>query len=177
MEKCWFVLRHPTYQPPPDDSIRQGVPDGRLCLGHLLPNLRDLDAVINRREFEPFELDMMPGQPSTSYNFSWDDHHSRAVGVMGKASVPIASGIPGLDAEASIGALFRRKVASHHHFARLDYWITFPSRLYVHECLKRQEVSDGERPHQARLVRLWSLDHIHDHRPGSRPWLRGLGGG
>lgn len=56
--------------------------------------------------------------------------------------MPIASGIPSLDAEASIGALFSWGVASHHHFARLDYWVTFPSRVYVRKWLKRQEVSD-----------------------------------
>ena len=104
--------------------------------------------MINRCEFEPFELDMMPDQPSTSYNFSWDDHHSRAVGVMGKASVPIASGIPGLDVEASTGALFSRRVASHHHFARLN--------LYVHECLKRQEVSDHIKRISS-VVGVWTI--------------------
>ncbi|KAG7290047.1 hypothetical protein NEMBOFW57_000039 [Staphylotrichum longicolle] len=93
-------------------------------------------------DFEPFEMEMMPGQPSTTYNFTWSDSSSRAVGVLGKASVPIASGIPGLDATASIGALFGKKVANYSHFARLDYWMTFPSRLYVNDCLRRREVED-----------------------------------
>ena len=142
MDKCWFVLRQPTYRPPPDDSIRQGIPDGPLCLGHLVPSLRDLDAVINRQDFEPFEMEKMPGQPSTTYDFTWSDSSSRAVGVLGKASVPIASGIPGLDATASVGALFGKKVANYSHFARLDYWMTFPSRLYVNDCLRRRQVDD-----------------------------------
>ena len=142
MDKCWFVLRQPTYRPPPDDSLSRGIPDGPLCLGHLIPSLRHLDVVINNDEFVPFERKMMPGQPTTTHNFTWDSDATRTVGVLGEASVPIASGIPGLDATASVGVLFGKRIANYERFARLDQWTTFPSRRYVDMCLKKQEVVD-----------------------------------
>ncbi len=155
MERCWFILRHSTYRPPSDESLRWGLPDGPLCLGHLVSNLGSLD-VINRRDFEPFPEDMMPGQPSTTHDLPWSDDDSRTVGVTGTTSLPILNGIPGVDAEATVGAVFRKRVARHHNFARLDFWTTSPSRLYVSKCLELREVSEHIK-RVSSLFGAWSM--------------------
>lgn len=142
MDKCWFVLEQVHYPPPPDDNIRQGIPSAPLCLGHLIPSLRQLDHVINATEFLPFERRMKPSRPTTRHEFEWDHASSREVGVFARASLPLAGVVPGVEATASIGGLFSRKVADHRRFASLEQWITCPTRTYVDKCLKTAEVQD-----------------------------------
>lgn len=140
MDKCWFVLKQ-AYEPPPDDSLRRGSPDGPLCLGHIIPSLSQLDHVVNREEFVPFERKMMPGKPHTRINFSWDDEKCRELGLMGTAKVPIAA-VAGVDVSASIGGLFSKRVTNRHEFSRLDQWTMTPSRPYVNQCLNAKEVEE-----------------------------------
>ena len=107
MDKCWFVLKQ-AYEPPPDDSLRQGTPDGPLCLGHLVRNPKQLDHVVNLVEFVPFERRMMPAKPHTRVNFTWDHATGRDVGLLGFACLPTAAAA-GVDVSASIGACSENK--------------------------------------------------------------------
>ncbi|KAK4150681.1 hypothetical protein C8A00DRAFT_36698 [Chaetomidium leptoderma] len=109
MDKCWFVLKQVHYYPPSDDAIRQGTPDAPLCLGYLIPSLRHLDHVINATEFLPFERRMKPSRPTSRHDFVWDYAAEREVGLLGRASLSIAGIIPGVDATATMGALFSKK--------------------------------------------------------------------
>jgi hypothetical protein len=140
MDKCWFVLKQVHYYPAPDDSIKQGIPDAPLCLGHLVPSLRHLDHVINATEFLPFEKRMKPSRPTTRHDFVWNHEAEREVGVLAKASVPLAGVVPGVDATATVGALFSKQVSNYRQFGALEQWITSPTRAYINRCLRTEEV-------------------------------------
>jgi hypothetical protein len=153
MDKCWFVLKQVHYYPPPDDCIRQGIPEAPLCLGHLVPSLRQLDHVINAEEFVPFEKRMMPSCATTRHDFVWDQTHSREVGVLGRASLPLVGAVPGVEASAALGGLFSKHVANYHRFSSLEQWITSPTRSYINKCLRTREVQ--EHIARASAVRGW----------------------
>lgn len=141
MDKCWFVLKQTHYPPPPDESLQKGKPDGPLCLGHLIPSLRQLDQVINVEEFRDF-MPKMKVWRSDTIDFTLDQSTGRDVGLSGQASFPIANGIPGVNATASIGALFGKRVANHYQFSRLEKYIVNPTTTWINDSIDTDEVKN-----------------------------------
>ncbi|GAB1321061.1 hypothetical protein MFIFM68171_11271 [Madurella fahalii] len=141
MDKCWFVLKQTHYPPPPDESLRKGKPDGPLCLGHLIPSLRQLDQVINMEEFVDF-MPKMKVWRSDTIDFTFDQNTGRDVGLLGQVSLPVAEGIPGVNATASVGALFSKRATNHYQFSRLELYIMNPTTAWINDSIDTAEVKD-----------------------------------
>uniref|UniRef100_UPI00315B3FF8 RCD-1-2 n=1 Tax=Neurospora crassa TaxID=5141 RepID=UPI00315B3FF8 len=54
----WFPLKQTHYPPPTIPSMKTGHPTGPISIGHIIPDLRHLDNVINCKGFEPFPPNM-----------------------------------------------------------------------------------------------------------------------
>ncbi|KAK5655317.1 hypothetical protein OQA88_5884 [Cercophora sp. LCS_1] len=117
--------------------MRAGRPNGPLSLGHLVPDLRRLDQVINTDGFEPFPPGMEVIGPRRLTNFTWDESNTREVALLGKVGVPSGTG---LDGSVTLGGLFSRKVRRYSEFGCLETWMVNPTRAYVARSLEGEEV-------------------------------------
>lgn len=169
MDKCWFVLKQTHYPPPPDESLLRGIPDGPLCLGHLVPSLRQLDQVINVEEFKEFPRKMRVWRHDT-IDFTLDQSTGRDVGVLGQASLPLLGSIPGVNGTASIGALFSKRVANHYQFSRLEQYIISPPAAWIAASIDTDEVREHIRRTTNKLGRwkMYLITGIAVARAGAR---------
>ena len=55
MEKVWFKLRQTDYLPEEVNTMGSGKETAPLCLGHFIPDLKNIDFVLNRGEIEQFQ--------------------------------------------------------------------------------------------------------------------------
>ncbi|KXX82511.1 hypothetical protein MMYC01_201244 [Madurella mycetomatis] len=79
---------------------------------------------------------------SDTIDFTLDQSTGHDVGLSGQASFPIANGIPGVNATASIGALFGKRVANHYQFSRLEKYITNPTTTWINDSIDTDEVKE-----------------------------------
>ncbi|KAK3339885.1 hypothetical protein B0T25DRAFT_364479 [Lasiosphaeria hispida] len=140
MEKCWFALTQTTYPPPSLESMRLGTPDAPLSLGHLIPNLRHLDQVINPSAIEPFPRAMYINGPFKMADFAWKDDQNTNVSVLARAAAPLLGAVPGVEASGTLGGLFRRRVERWWEFECLETYTVNPTRAYIDRVLAAEEV-------------------------------------
>ncbi|EXA29729.1 hypothetical protein FOVG_18810 [Fusarium oxysporum f. sp. pisi HDV247] len=141
MEKVWFKLRQTDYPPPPEETILSGNGDDSnapICLGHFIPDLKHLDFTLNSGSILAFPSRMRVFRTRT-VDFKWDDTNDKLVGTNLAAGVPILAPA-GFTVKASLQLAFKRTMANHEAYNRLDSYIVQPNRHYVSECLKRQEL-------------------------------------
>ncbi|KAK1751491.1 hypothetical protein QBC47DRAFT_391918 [Echria macrotheca] len=178
MEKCWFALQQ-THIPPPRHLdagvVQQSRPGGDgihssgadrndnnndnnndnapLTLGHIIASPRSIDQVINRSGVHPFPAGMPILGPQILTNFTWTSQTEVTTKVTGKGSIlPI---LPGLNATASIGGMFQRRVREYWAFDRLELYTVHPSRAYVQRCLDEDEVA--EHIERVKTLGFWSV--------------------
>ncbi|ETS83533.1 hypothetical protein PFICI_05409 [Pestalotiopsis fici W106-1] len=142
MEKVWFKLRQTHYPPGPEDAILAGNGDDSqapLCLGHCVADLKHIDFPINSGAIVPF-LTRMRVFPSHILNFDWERKRGFLTSAALGAGAPAAAALGMLTAKASIKLAFQRSITQHEHYSRLDTYIVQPTRLYVEQCLERDEL-------------------------------------
>lgn len=111
---------------------------GPICLGHLIPDLRHLDNVINRQG----PLDILPDMPiysTKAWDLTWDMKESSGARVSGNAGVPlaVATGITiGLDASTA----FKQTTQNYWEFTSLDTFIIQPTSEYIEDSVEDDEV-------------------------------------
>jgi len=138
--KCWFVLKQTDYPPPTLPSNGVGQSTGPICLGHLIPGLKDLDRVINRRTGPlPIPPDM-PVHFTAAVNFSWKSSRGRQTELSTNAGVPIAAAA-GLTVNLDAGVSFQRTIKNFWEFESLETWIIQPSGEYVEDSMEEEEVA------------------------------------
>ncbi|KAK0704349.1 hypothetical protein B0H67DRAFT_499314 [Lasiosphaeris hirsuta] len=140
MEKCWFALAQTHYPPPSPESMHRGAPDAPLALGHLVPNLRHLDQVINASAVEPFPRAMYIHGPFRMADFAWKDDQNTDVSVLARAGAPLLGMVPGVEASGTLGGLFRRRVERWWEFEGLEMYTVNPTRAYIDRVLAGEEV-------------------------------------
>ncbi|KAK6363378.1 hypothetical protein TWF730_000810 [Orbilia blumenaviensis] len=139
MDNCWFVLKQTHYTAPDVDSMRKGKPTGPISLGHIIPDLKHLDQVVNAETIEPFTRGMQIW-PTRLLDFKWGNTTERENAVLGHAGVPIAAAV-GLTVGADASFAFRQSVKNYWEFRHLDRYIVQPTSAYVNDCLESEEVA------------------------------------
>ena len=138
--KCWFVLRQTHYPPPTIIKDGLGGNSGPICLGHIIPDLKHLDNVINRRsgplKFPPD----MPISSTKSFDLTDTTEDGRGSDLSLSAGVPIAVAA-GIIVRAEIGAVLKRSMRSSWTFEALETFIIQPTAEYVAESVETEEVS------------------------------------
>lgn len=140
MDKVWFKLRQTHYTPGPERTIlsnNQDDVEAPICLGHCVPDLKNLDFPINRGAIVPFPTRMKVFR-TQSINFNWDDGRSFGTGLSLATSAPIAAMMGLLNARASVGFAFKKSLAEHEEYEQLDTYIVQPTRSYVEQCLQTE---------------------------------------
>lgn len=137
--KCWFVLRQTHYPPPKLPKNGIGKTEGPISLGHLVPDLKHLDNVINRHGPLVVPPDM-PIYETWAQDLTWDSGNVRESDFSGKVSVPIAAAA-GAVIRGEAGFAFKKTVQSHWEFERLETIIFQPTDEYVEESVKMDEVT------------------------------------
>ncbi|KAF9879129.1 hypothetical protein CkaCkLH20_03362 [Colletotrichum karsti] len=138
--KCWFVLSQTHYPPPIIPEHGLGSSSGPICLGHLIPDLRHLDNVINRNG--PLETPpSMPIHPTKAWELKWQRETSSGVDLSATAGVPIAAAA-GLTMKLDAGIAFQTTVSNYWEFESLDTFIIQPTNSYVEDSLEPTEVGD-----------------------------------
>src|SRR5437667_9342735 len=126
MDNCWFVLRQSHYPPPVKWS--GGHIEGPICLGHIVPNLKNLDQVINTSGPETYPANM-PLWQSKKWDLKWEIHIRNNVDSSTRVEVP--TGAVPVNAKADAGMLFKRSIRNYWEFDRLDTAIIQPTKAYI----------------------------------------------
>lgn len=141
--KCWFMLKQTHYPPPliPKSGTGRVSGSGPICLGHLIPDLKHLDNVINIHG----PLDIPPDMPvysTKAWDLTWEANKSDGVhvGISGKSGVPIAAAA-GMTIMLDAGAAFKRTVKNFWQFESLDTFIFQPTSEYIEESVEDDEVA------------------------------------
>ena len=138
--KCWFVLRQSHYPPPllPENGTGKVSGGGPVSLGHLIPDLKHLDDVINRNGPLDIPLDM-PIYPTRQSNLQFETHTSRGVEIAAGIGVPIAAAI-GTTIELDVGTAFKRTIQNYWEFESLDTYIIQPTDEFIEDSVEDVEV-------------------------------------
>ena len=132
--KCWFVLQQTHYPPPVIPKNGTGTSSGPICLGHLIPDLKHLDNVVNRHGPLWIPLDM-PIYPTKAWDLTWEVNKNKRVDISGNAGVPIAAAA-GLIIKQDAGVAFKRTVENFWEFESLDTFIIQPTSEYVEDSIE-----------------------------------------
>lgn len=138
--KCWFVLKQTHYPPPsiPKNGIGSMKGGGPICLGHLIPDLKHLDNVINHHG--PLDIPPdMPIYPTKAWDLTWEANQTDGFDVSGNAGVPIAAAA-GLTLELGARVAFQRTIKNFWKFASLETFIFQPTSEYVEDSIEDDEV-------------------------------------
>jgi hypothetical protein len=139
--KCWFVLNQTHYPPPtiPKNGIGRVSRSGPICLGHIIPDLKHLDNVINRHG--PLDIPPdMPIYPTKAWNIAREVNKSDGIEISGEAGVPIAAAA-GLTITLDAGVAFERTIRNFWEFASLDTFIFQPTSEYIEDSVEDDEVA------------------------------------
>ncbi|KAH8598651.1 hypothetical protein B0O99DRAFT_660032 [Bisporella sp. PMI_857] len=140
MEKCWFALKQSHYPPPslPEDGM--GIANGAICLGHIIPDSKNPDGVINRSENGIKFTPAVQIYHTESWGLGWKRDKGREAGGSADASVPISGAIP-VTAEQHTKLAFERTEKDHKEFDTLDRYIMQVNRKFIGGILEDKEVA------------------------------------
>jgi hypothetical protein len=153
MDKCWFVLRQTHYPPPTEPESPDERYKGPICLGHIIPDLKSLDQVINTEGPEPYP-NIMPVYLTQQWDLTWSEDAHRNRDVSAKAEVPAAGPV---DVKADAGIAFKRSVKNYLEFASLDTAIIQPTASYVKRSLETDLVAQHLESRKVMGMSSWSL--------------------
>ena len=146
MENCWFILRQSHY-PPPKDGI------GPIQLGHIIPDLRHLNQVINGNPY-PYPRGIAVYEHRRG-DLEWEIESQNGVNLSGKALLPI----PHTGGLVSVGGganyAFKRSVSRFWEFEALDVMFIQPTRAYIEDWLDDDQVKEYVDKHKN--LGSWSL--------------------
>ncbi|KAH6714002.1 hypothetical protein BKA61DRAFT_607020 [Leptodontidium sp. MPI-SDFR-AT-0119] len=156
MDKCWFVLRQTHYPPPLTPTAgTQARAAGAICLGHLIPDLKHLDQVINSSLGpEPYTATMRVYETS-KWGLKWTIDSSSSTSASVKASVP--TGVLPVDVNTCVGAAFKESVTNYWEFDRLDTAIVQPRRAYIDDSLEAEDVQRFLDSKKVLGMKFWTL--------------------
>lgn len=152
-DKCWFVLRHTHYPPPTFPENGVGKSEGPICLGHLIPDLKHLDNVINRNGPPEYPPDM-PVYATKTRSFNWQSTQAYGVDMSATGGVPIAA-VAGMVANGSASLAFQRSTSNFSEFGSLDTFVVQASPAYIEDTLEGKDAIEYVRKHTT--LRAWSL--------------------
>jgi hypothetical protein len=139
--KCWFVLKQTHYPPPviPKNGTGRVSESGPICLGHLIPDLKHLDNIINRHG--PLDISPdMPIYPTKALELTWEVNKSSGVNIFGGAGVPVAAAA-GMTIKLDARVAFKRTIKNFWEFASLDTFIFQPTSEYVEDSVEDDDVA------------------------------------
>lgn len=152
--KCWFVLRHHHYPPPTFNQTGSRQIGGPLCLGHIIPDLKHLDNVINTRNGPLATPPDMPIYPTKGWNLTWKIDRGRELNASASIGVPItaATGIitaaAGITIKSDAGVAFQHSVQNFWDFDTLETYIFQPTSEYVEDSLEDEQVASYLEKHK-----------------------------
>ncbi|KAI0459793.1 hypothetical protein F5B21DRAFT_454220 [Xylaria acuta] len=137
--KCWFVLRQTHYPPPVFPETGVGQAKGPLCLGHVIPDLKHLDNVINTKGVNEFPADM-PAYPSTAWDLKWESTTSTGSGFDTSLGAPVPAAI-GLELKVDAGVAFEKSIENADQFEKLETFIIQPTDEYIEDTVEGDQVA------------------------------------
>lgn len=154
MEKCWFVLKQSHYPPPHLPKSGIGTANGATCLGHIIPDLINLDGVINRSEEGIKFTPSVPTHHTESLRLDWKRDTGLETGMAAGVKAPMRAGVP-VFAEQQLKLAFERTEKNHKEFDTLDRYIIQVDRRFIRENLEDDAVA--ARIEQTKGVRLLGI--------------------
>ena len=112
---------------------------GPLCLGHIIPDLKHIDNVINAKDGPLAIPPDMPIYPSKAYDFKWESNAERGCDYGVDVGVPIAAAA-GITVKTETGAVFQRSVRNFWEFDALETYIIQPTEEYVEDSVENEQV-------------------------------------
>lgn len=154
MEEYWFVLEQSHYPPPQLPKNGLGIGNGAICLGHIIPDLTDLDGIINRSEegikFSP----SVRVYHEESWSLDWQRDTGLEAGLAANIEAPIGAGTP-VSAKEQTKLAFEHTVKNYEEFDTLDEHTIQVNRLFISRILDDEAVA--ARLEQTKGVRLPGL--------------------
>jgi hypothetical protein len=151
MDKCWFVLRQSHY-PPPEYSEAEDSSRGAICLGHVIPDLKHLDAVINTDSPEPYPANM-PVFTTKKWSLNWETDRGRQIELSASGDAPIGP----VQADASVKVVFQKSASNYSNFESLDTSIIQPTMAYIEDSLESELVQKELEGRKFLGVSFWTL--------------------
>uniref|UniRef100_UPI00315B4034 Gasdermin-like protein rcd-1-2 n=1 Tax=Neurospora crassa TaxID=5141 RepID=UPI00315B4034 len=135
----WFPLKQTHYPPPTIPSMKTGHPTGPISIGHIIPDLRHLDNVINCKGFEPFppNMDVFTAHYEQCH---FGDHLNSEFVVQAKAAAPIENIVPGVDVTGSAGLHHTNITSDRWEYDSVVEYAVYPTRQYIDRLLESKEV-------------------------------------
>ncbi|KAI3530065.1 hypothetical protein CSPX01_15074 [Colletotrichum filicis] len=151
--KCWFVLPHTSYPPPLGLEDGTGHIKGPVCFGHLIPDLSQLDHIINVQGPSKIPADM-PIYHTKTENKSWRQSSERSINQFVQMGAPdIAS--TGITATASASIAFQKTATNYGEFKSFDSYTIQVTPSYIEDSIATNEALRYIRKHQK--MGSWSL--------------------
>jgi hypothetical protein len=140
MEKCWFVLKQSHYPPPdlPENGV--GIANGAICLGHIIPDSKNLDGVLNRNEDGIKFTPAVKIYHTESWGLDGKRDEGMEAGGSANATAPIGGAVP-VTAEQHMKLAFERTEKDHKEFDILDRYIIQINRKFIGGILEDEEVA------------------------------------
>lgn len=138
--KCWFVLQQTHYPPPEFDPQGFGAINGPVCPGHLIPDLRHIDNVINREKALEIPCSM-PLYRTQGWDLKWNLGQERGAGLSSKFTAPMGAAGSGLAIATEAGLAFQRSVQNYWAFDSLECFIIQPTRSYIDDVMDSDDVA------------------------------------
>lgn len=135
----WFPLKQTHYPPPSIPSMKTGHPTGPISIGHIIPDLRHLDNVINCKGFEPFppNMDVFTAHYEQCH---FGDHLNSEFVVQAKAEAPIKNVVPVVDVTGSAGLHHTNITSDRWEYDSVEEYAAYPTRQYIDRLLESKEV-------------------------------------
>jgi hypothetical protein len=130
------------------------VSKGPICLGHIIPDLKHLDDVINTDGPEPYPPGMSPYQ-SQMEQLKWDISKEQGIDLSAKIEVP--TGMLPVDPTADAGVVFKREIKNYWKFDKLDTTIIQPTVAYIDDSLEDPLVADFLSKKKGLGLSAWTL--------------------
>ncbi|KAL7924539.1 hypothetical protein ACQKWADRAFT_331439 [Trichoderma austrokoningii] len=156
MEKCWFVLKQSDYPPPEFPESGIGTTTGAICLGHIIPAVKELDGVINRNQDG---IELTPAVPvyHTKYlGLDWKRETALKAGLDAGVTAPLGAGTPA-STELRIKHIFAETEENHKEFDALDRYIIQVDRQFIGSILDDEVVKEHIQRTKRRLGGQWSV--------------------
>ncbi|KAJ5116710.1 hypothetical protein N7456_001058 [Penicillium angulare] len=140
MDKVWFKLRQTDYPAPPEESMLSGPDENTsdrspINLGHIIPDLKQLDCPLNADSRLPFPLRMQVHRTEVT-NFAWSKRDRADHSVALALGAPVASAAIGVTAGPMFNLAFKNATEQHESYDHLDTYIVNPTEQYVSDCLE-----------------------------------------
>ncbi len=148
MDNCWFVLKQSHYSPPKDGQ-------GPIQLGHMVPDLKDLNFVINQKT-GPLPLPRgMVVYESPLEDVKWEARKDNGVALYGQAEIPIAPALGIISAGGHAGFSSKSSVTTSWKLKTLNRMYIQPTTAYIEDSLEDPAVRSYIEKNQ--FLKTWKL--------------------